>query len=173
MSRPSAPSTTPPRPQQPAVPDDADDKSNDVVPDEDIEPADSTADDPRPDDGPVTSSPAGPSDSSDSPSDLPSSSRGSDSDAQGTGARPAVNPRTPMTPLAPTSAPMTSSTAPRRGCRDPLQTRCAMAAVPTRRRRQAGAAPRNIVSFGNKHRRPPASRASWTFLPSFLESFNV
>lgn len=43
----------------------------------------------------VTSSPAGPSDSSDSPSDLPSSSRDSDSDAQGTGARPTTNPRTP------------------------------------------------------------------------------
>jgi hypothetical protein len=44
---------------------------------------------------PVTSPPAGPSDSSDSPSDLPSSSRGRDSDAQGTGSRPAANPRIP------------------------------------------------------------------------------
>ncbi|WP_225856586.1 hypothetical protein [Achromobacter xylosoxidans] len=54
MSRPPTPSTPANRPPQPAVPDDAGKKGNDEVPDEDIEPADSTADDPRPDDGPVT-----------------------------------------------------------------------------------------------------------------------
>ncbi|CAB3858503.1 hypothetical protein LMG26842_03220 [Achromobacter dolens] len=58
MSSPSTPSPPPPRPQHPAVPDDARHdarkEGNARIPDEDIEPADSTADDPRPDDGPVT-----------------------------------------------------------------------------------------------------------------------
>ncbi|WP_343718728.1 hypothetical protein [Achromobacter dolens] len=58
MASPSTPSPPPPRPQHPAVPDDARHdarkEGNDQIPDEDIEPADSTADDPRPDDGPVT-----------------------------------------------------------------------------------------------------------------------
>ncbi|MFY3696332.1 MatE family transporter [Achromobacter xylosoxidans] len=44
---------------------------------------------------PVGSPPPGPSDSSDSPSDLPASSPQSDSDAQGTGDRPAADPLTP------------------------------------------------------------------------------
>lgn len=48
----------------------------------------------------VGSPPAGPSDSSDSPSDLPASSpqRDSDSDAQGTGDRPTADPLTPENP---------------------------------------------------------------------------
>lgn len=44
---------------------------------------------------PVGSPPAGPSDSSDSPSDLPVPSPQSDSDAQGTGDRPTAAPLTP------------------------------------------------------------------------------
>lgn len=44
---------------------------------------------------PVGAPPAGPSDSSDSPSDLPVSSPQSDSDAQGTGDRPTADPLTP------------------------------------------------------------------------------